>query len=231
MPTLSLGRGIADEYEVSEFVWAVHEGDRSTVERYTREGSDWKSDWMAAYVAIRLNHKEIFKYLIEAGIEVPELIYSTVVFNDESFLPLLPHNPDLLSTVIARKATSDLNVGLFNGKLCASDVKAYLEKGADIHTAYFFNHSVSGQLPIQIATRYPDLSVMMELQNAGAELQSTIEGKSISRLVIEHEGLSKTEILNFDRFFKAHRAYYVPELSLLDRFRVWRGLPATVNPS
>lgn len=222
MPQLSLGRGFGDDHEVSAYVHAAHGGDLAKTTALSQEaGADHVA---AAYFALRGGQRETFAYVVAQIQHVPVDTFFYVLIEDESFLALLPSDPAKLSKARERWAGLQLSQKLLGGQLTGPETRDLLSLGVDPNRAVDVAAGTRGFSPIQLAARRPNLAVFKALLAAGARIPARMpDGKDFCRAIYEDYEITADVRKEFHALFQSLRLNPKPPLSLLDRWRLWRG--------
>lgn len=224
MPVLSLGRSFGDESEVSDFAYAAYQGDIPRLEDLLSANPEFIKDEIALYVALRANRKEVFSFLLKKGL-TSKSIYSYVLFEDESFLGLLPPDETEIRNARARQISFELSKKLLEGGTTAFEVRNYIYSGANVTNGSLLGIGLRDFLPIHLATRNPELNVIKELIRAGADARHPGPGgKNACRMIYENKNLSKKKRDDFVKYFSRNRIFPTPPLGLLEKIRLKLGL-------
>lgn len=231
MARIHLGRGIVDDFEVTPFGLAAYEGNLPLVKELLRADPKNLADPMALYLCLRAGRKEIFSFLLESGIQCPKSVYGYVLFEDPSFLSLLPPDPEALAMGQARQKSFALSKGLLDGTLRASEVRQLIHDGADARNPVLVTTSERNFFPVHLAALKPELRLMKELIRAGVDprMEGPL-GKNAVRMVLENPRLSRKERRDFHRLFRNADMAPTPGLSVGDQLRLFLGLPIRTSP-
>lgn len=218
MMFLSLGRGWGDEFDVSEFANAAYECDRAEVEALLKADPATKDDPMALYLALRGGHREVFQFLVEAGVRVDASHYRAVLDEDESYLPLLPPDAALESSARLGRANRRLSYQLMRGEGGLAEVRRCLDEGADPDAYCLVSYGLEGYKPLHLAARHPDLAVIEALLAAGAAADEVSpDGKNAVRKILDSAELDGPAKRRFLALFAAHGSTPRPPLDLWAR--------------
>jgi hypothetical protein len=224
MPQLSLGRGFGDDHEVSDYVQAAHSGDLAKTTALAQSaGADHA---LAAYFALRGRQRETFAFVVAKMPTVPVDMFYYVLVEDESFLALLPIDSAALGKARARWASLLLSQKLLEGQLTGKEAAELLTQGADPNRVVNVAAGTRDYSPLQLAARHPNLEVFQALLAAGAHIPAKMpDGTDLCRSIYETQDISAQERKDFHALFLALRLKPSPPLGLLERWRLWRGLP------
>ena len=232
MPILSLGRNFGDEIEVTEFAEAAYRGDIPRLEKLLSDNPENKTDELALYVALRARRKDVFSFLLSHGL-TSNSIYSYVIFEDESFLELLPHNEEEILRARARQLSFELSRKLLSGKTTALEVRNLVYAGANATSGVLMGIGMKNYLPIHLAAMKPDLPVIKELIRAGADAAIPGPmGKNVCRLVYENREITRKKMKDFVNYFSRNGISPVPGLNFQERILLFlsRPLPSRTLP-
>lgn len=217
MNFISLGRGFADEFTVSDLAFAIYQGDIAKVEKIFFESETNKSDDMALYLALRVSRKDIFEFLVKNGIEIKENIYHQVLFEDPSFLNLLPKNLVASANAEASQAHFKLCIGLMENRLTTLEVEEFLKLGADPNALLWPGNW--DWHPLQLACMYSTLEIVEVLLQAGSNPDHIgRDNRNPIRIILTRKDLTRREKFQALKLFRKYKSVPIPSFTLKDRF-------------
>jgi len=228
MPYLILGRGINDEYEVSEFQEAAYKGNLQFIKERFASDPALLNDSFSLYLSLRGNRLDVFKFLILAGVTVTDSLYGNVLYEAHEWLQYLPPNEKAVRKATADAATSKLNSGLLGGSITVESVKERLVEGADVQKPLTYGDRIGldGYKPIHLAARHPNLEIIKILLAAGADAEEVVsEGRNAVRIMFEAVDQSSDKRKELFRYFKNQNLRAFPPLTFWEKFNLARGKP------
>ncbi|MES2526356.1 MAG: hypothetical protein V4598_04690 [Bdellovibrionota bacterium] len=225
MPFLSLSQRWGDQFNVSEFAMAAHQGDFPTLEKLLSNDPELTKDTMALYLAIRAGRKDVFSWLIQNKHFIRDTFYTYIMYYDADFLELLPPNEEAMNLAHARQVSLQLADGLISGKLTLEDVRKLIYAGADATRGIFIAKDSIDYFPIHLATLHPNLAIFKEIVRAGGDPKTDApDGKNACRMIYEHPTLTREKRKAFHKYFKQTNVSALPPLSLKEKIRLSFGL-------